>query len=219
VTDERNYRDAEPELMPGWFTGPKAQQWAEAWGVLKDVVAQAALEAVRAGFARWAPVDALRHIAAERSLERSPNDTEASWRAYLRTAWPTHEAGGGDQALIDAFARVGLTAYIRHNWQWDPDGTMADATKWPRLWIVVEHPSGLEASFDWDDGTTWDSGATWDVDGPSAEILAYLKRAIRKFKGSHVDVVKVYFLGAGTTWDDGLNAWVGGDVVEIDPNT
>lgn len=211
------YRDYVPAvLMPAWLTDLFGRRYAAAAGFVTDVMVHAAIQAVRAGMLRTTPVDALHFAGAERRIDRNPNESTTSYRQRLIGAWAWRGKRGSNKAVVDALDEAGLTARIKHNWDWNPDGTQSDPDSWARMWVVIDPPHGATAPEAW--GSFVWGDFTWSIGGLSAPFLDFIKRTIRKNRASHAQVVKVIFRLSGVLWGEftwGSFTW-GGESVPLD---
>jgi hypothetical protein len=168
-------------------------------GAVKDAVADAARQAVKARMVALAPDDALPWIGAERLIERYPGETTPQYRARLRAAWDAWLFAGTAQGVVGALRAAGFNASVfsvraAPSWwvgAWPPNGPEAlPAASWSRFWIVIEPPFPFAwtlrrwGAFAWGelgaDGTplTWGSTAT-------VRQVELVRSIVRKWKAAH----------------------------------
>lgn len=141
----RTYAQHQQDLMPGALRGPYGLAWARAQGTLKDQLVTRARQSVYLGGVsdpegrgRQAPDDALARLGADASLDRSPLDTAATYRARLAAAWEVHGWAGTPYGY--AYALSLTSAQIRGarfvaQYQWTPPDSLT--ALWSRFWAIA----------------------------------------------------------------------------------
>lgn len=125
--------------------GPRGSAWASSHGRVKDRLLTRAKEAVYLGGVtdpegrgRQAPDDALARLGADASIERSPLDTSADYRARLAVAWDVWSRAGTPYgyayALALTSARVVSSRFVAQ-YQWTPPDGLTSL--WSRFWVIV----------------------------------------------------------------------------------
>lgn len=196
------------DLNPPWATGPVGELWVASIGFWHDLMAEGAVQAVKANQMRSDTfhASALAHIGSERQLPRYPAETDAEYLARLRDAWSAWAKAGNFQAIIDQLALVGLTAEIWEQgqkgpapdhdsanvWDWDDD-----LANWSRFFVVVTGHPWVRRQ--WGDPGMWGgTGETWGSNA-TAQDVATVQDIVTQWKSGktiypHVIVV----LNAGT---------------------
>jgi hypothetical protein len=187
-------------LLPTWLLGPMGQGFGLALAQVKDLVKDAAKEAVKARFPLLGPADALPSIAADRNLERGAQ-TENAFRIYLTQAFDLWAKGGtkeGIEEAVDLLGYATATVYDAHTIDLGPGPTTDSA--WARFIVVLaDHPWTSDGT--WDDPGTWDDGGTWDSDAPKDAVDAIL-RQVKRWKGAHSQCLFVVVpFGDAEIWD------------------
>ena len=125
--------------------GPAGSAWAAAHGRTKDTLLARAKEAVYLGSVldaegrgRQAPDDALPRLGADASIERSPLDTAAEYRARIAAAWDVWGRAGTPygyaQALALTSAAIAGARFVAQ-YQWTPPDGLTSL--WSRFWVLV----------------------------------------------------------------------------------
>lgn len=198
TTEAATYTEYAITLYPGWFRRRWGEAWISANAVLVDGLSALVVEATKVGIIKVAPIDALPFIGQERDLERYPSDTNEQYRARLSDAHPTYRKAGSDKAIRDEFARLGLTARVKRNNQWDYDGNPGNPPYlWARMWVIVDPPHDFVAGPGCGDpGLKCGTGVLCGIQSATgrsgAEVqadIARMLRLIRKWKSSHAKLV------------------------------
>ena len=88
-------------LAPTWLRRTTGSALQRVLGAIKDLVAGASKEAVKARIVAEAATDALSYIGSDRNIERYPNEATASYRARLARAWTVWEFAGTAAGIIE----------------------------------------------------------------------------------------------------------------------
>lgn len=180
---------------PVWLRGPVGVRVRGAFGAACDWAFDTLKQAVLARFVSKAPEDALGYLGAERSIERYPGDTLATYRARVQAAWTLWQLGGTAAGIIAALESIGFTSVRIYTANgsgpageltWPPDG---DAANWSRFWVLID-VSGSEANpfnwqrVTWGDGHKYGGGWTWGSTATVAQVRL-VRRVIRVWKAAH----------------------------------
>ena len=199
-----DYSEYEVQRAPVWLRGEFGSGWLQSHGFLKDGLAEGARQGVLARFVSKAPSDALPVLASERSLERMPADTDATWRARLADAWSMWAYAGTRKGVKEAIERTGyatsVVLYDALEWPTGPG-----AVNWAVFWVVLSG-HGWSTEGLWGDPGTWGDGGTWGSDASEEEVQRVL-RLVRLWKPAHAYCAAVIVLLSGEVWGvplDGL---------------
>jgi hypothetical protein len=200
-----NFQDFEVELAPPWLRGRWGEAWARTLGLVKDMLAEGGVEAIKARFLRGGPADALAYAGTDRWIERAPGEGDASYRARLLSAFETWRLAGTNKGITTALAAIGYPkARVFENHDWFPSDP-----RWWRFWIVIDPPHGFSA-WKLGDGTKLGMKLLGlSTDGDTKAALDLLRRVIRKWKAAHTTcerIIIVLFgklLGTGWKLGDG----------------
>ena len=137
----RTYAQHQQDLMPGALRGDYGLAWARAQGTLKDRLVARTRESVYAGGVadpegrgRECPDDALEKMGRDAMIERSPLDTNASYRARIANAWEVHSWAGTLYGITIAVGLLGQGTPTASPWyalRWD-----TDSRRWARYVIT-----------------------------------------------------------------------------------
>jgi hypothetical protein len=209
------FRQYMTELAPPWLRG----RWGEAWngtvGTVLDLVAEGALEAVKARFLRHAPADALPYAGTDRQIERAPSESEVTYRARLLGAFETWRLAGTNKGITTALAVIGYPkARVFENHDWFPSDP-----RWWRFWIVIDPPHGFSA-WKLGDGTKLGMKLLGlSTDGDTKAALDLLRRVIRKWKAAHTTceriIIVLFGKLLGTGWKLGDGTKLGAKSVSL----
>ena len=202
--------------------GPAGSAWAASFGRTKDTLLARAKEAVYLGSVldaegrgRQAPDDALARLGADASIERSPLDTAAEYRARIAVAWDVWSRAGTPYgyayALALTSAQINGARFVAQ-YQWTPpDGLTA---LWSRFWVVIYTGALAWGRFTWGPWATWGATAspftfrvwgawTWGVGMWGASIttaqLSEIRNALAKWKNAR-DRVPEIVITDGALW-------------------
>lgn len=204
-------------LAPPWLRGRWGEQWHRAQGLLFDMVAEGAVQAVKARLLRSGPDDALPYAGNDRQIERAPGESADSYRARLLGAFETWRLAGTNKGILSALAVIGYTKaaiYESHDWfPLDPE--------WWRFWLVLDPPSGF-STWKLGDGTKLGEKLVGlDKLGADAKAaITLLRRVVRKWKAAHTLCIKVIVVLSGkligTGWKVGDGTKLGAKSVAIE---
>jgi hypothetical protein len=203
------------ELAPPWLRG----RWGEAWngtvGLAMDMVAEGAMQAVKARFIKGAPSDALPYAGTDRQIERAPGESDDQYRARLLGAFETWRLAGTNKGITTALAVIGYpNARVFESHDWFPGNP-----RWWRFWVVIDPPHGF---------TTWKVGdgtklgmklLGLDKAGDKSAV-DLLRRVVRKWKAAHTVCEKLIVVLSGkllgTGWKLGDGTKLGAKSVRLD---
>lgn len=203
------------ELAPPWLRGRWGEAWGRAVGLVQDMVAEGAMQAVKARLLRRGPSDALAYAGVDRWIERAPGEADDVYRARLLQAFETWRLAGTNKGIQQALAVIGYPKVsIYESRQWFPTDP-----RWWRFWIVIDPPHGFAA---WRLGDGIKLGTKLlgldKEDGKAA--LDLLRRVVRKWKAAHAvcaNIVLVLFGKLlGTGWKLGDGTKLGAKSVHLD---
>jgi hypothetical protein len=201
------FRDYQRALLIPAIADPVGQDWATAFGLLKDGVAEGFLECARVGNIRTAPSDALPYHGADRKLERGPGEDDLTYAIRLENAWESYKWAGTDKAVLDALAILKLTAHIKRNNQWDWDGHPGNVTGyWARMWPVITAPSSWTGPAICGGGGVCGTGLMCGITGATVDQIQFIRRVVLKWTGSHALIPQIIVLlgGAHLCGDGGV---------------
>lgn len=203
-----NFRTYFETIGPPWTHRYYGERLWGALGLMCDLVAEGATQAVRASWlkADTFPADALPIIGHERQIERVQPDTNAAYRTRLMQAWDLWtEAGtpGYGGWVFEPWGIADADVYARAQ---APDGwcvgsPTADIS---RFSLLVDDPSPAWTQALW--GTappTWGIGWTWGSSATLSDIQAVYK-LVWAYKAAH-EVPIMVVLAWGDCW--GWGAW------------
>lgn len=169
-----------PGLFPTFLRGPWGLAWGAKHGAAADRVLDGAKDAVKAGFAPSAPVDALPYLLADGRLEGLPGEGASAQRARLAVLFDVWKLAGTRDGLELAASLLGWEGYaLRSTREWLPDAPPdGDASRWARWWLVLPEAAHGYALDLWDGAGNWDDGGTWDTDATPEEV-SRLTRLLR----------------------------------------
>ncbi|MBI2388629.1 MAG: hypothetical protein HYV09_03345 [Deltaproteobacteria bacterium] len=210
-----SFRQYMIELAPPWLRG----RWGEAWngtvGLAMDMVAEGAMQAVKARFLKQGPADALSYAGTDRQIERAPDESDELYRARLLQAFETWRLAGTNKGILTALAVIGYPkARVFESQDWFPKDP-----RWWRFWLVIDPPHTF---------TTWKLGdgtklgmKLLGLDGPGAKAaLDLLRRVVRKWKAAHTTceklVIVLFGKLLGTGWKLGDGTKLGAKAVYLD---
>lgn len=201
-------------LIKPFLDGPDGRAWQGVFGRAMDEELDRLYQAKRVRYPNHCPTDALFYLAAERGLERVPQESEAQHRARLRDAWGIWQRSGSQAIHVESLGWTGLLnvhVYRRHEWSTPQDVGSVNVkafarSVWSQFDVLVNRPHPWKPVY-WGDGHTWGQGWTWGSTATEAEI-ALLKRLIRQHKAAHdTGTYLILNLGYGRVWGD----WIWGD--------
>lgn len=210
-----------PLRVGAWLRREFGGVWLEASGILGDVLADLAREAVKVKFvsrAMGAP-DALNATGADRSLPRWPGESNVSYAARLAQAMESMEANGRPGGLTGELAGLGwANVTLKEAHDFDPG-----SPRWARFWIFIENsptPHGATKAPPVGMGWQIGDGTLVGVGGLTADRIRRLRQAVVVWRPGHMHCEGVIFvlgttLPVGLGWTIGDGTIVGGDSVRI----
>lgn len=206
------FRDFQPRSYPPWLQHPKGYAWGRAFGMMKDAIADGAMAAVRARIVMLAPDDGLAYLGADLQIERGPGESADSYRARLQRAIPAWEKAGSDAGVVEQLAAIGLTARVKRNNQWDWDGHPGNvAPWWARMWVIIDRPNPFGPPLVCGGGAVCGDGSLCGMTDVSADLVALIRRIVKKWTSSHARVVNVIVMTSdGWLCGDGHTCGSGG---------
>jgi hypothetical protein len=194
----RTYRAWAKDLAPTWLRGHWGGALVELCGFVFDAIEEEAFEAGAAGMldAPTFPADALPYVGAERSIERYPSETDATYKARVKGAWVAWPQAGTRGGVLSQLTSGAFTADIKEMKDWNWDG---NAANWSRFWIVITGHGWTKTH--WGDGRKWGTGV-WGATATQPEAHTLL-RIIRKWKPGHVVAITVVVMD-NVAWLAGL---------------
>ena len=188
------------------------ENWATAFGIMKDGIVEGSIAAVKTRFVQTAPEDALALAGYERSMPQSPIESGYAYRARLLNAWNVWQYAGTRKGLVDAIALLGVNATVYENKDWaQPAGLWAD------FWVYLFQPHPFSVSFYVGDGTTCGSGVTIGV--KPGNLYAALVNTIKQWRPAHAHLASLGIVFSGLIvgvggWTVGSSNTVGGQRVD-----
>lgn len=198
----------------------------EVFGIIKDAVADAANEAVLAGFAETAPDDALDSIGHNFNLDNKCDALPYSqYRLKLLEAWEVWKSSGTPARLIKEIQDLGFpNVSIIPQWIETAPGIFVKSLPsvidtnpfmeanpfWSNFWVVINQPHsftghiwGTPPAGIWGTGTGGFPYKWGSVEGDQ-DLLSCIVNLIKKFKPAWTSCRGIVFLLPGAvTWDDG----------------
>ncbi len=168
------------------------EAWSEGLGAGEDAELEIIRGAALARFPARCPDDALAVVGEAFALDRYPAHTDATYRAALKIAFPTHKKKGSAEGIEDqirAFGIPDVRVYAAYEGQFGPDPDVA----YSQFWIFIGPDLGslgielLVLPFVLGEPTTLGTTAT------RAQIVS-LKRIILRWKALHGYPVKIVLL-------------------------
>ena len=203
------YSHYEVSTQPPWLQDDYGLAWAEAHGILKDVLIDCTRKSILMRLPDYAPPDALSQIGSDRGLEPMPAESTTSYAARVINAWSSWVYAGTAQGVLTAVTLTGLTnVVVKDVWAWPNNG---GTTNWARAWVVIGKPNPWSPTV-WSNRNTWSPSRTWGSTAKPEEVNLVL-RQVREWKPAHASV-RVHVLlsgkmwGGGWTWGDG-SVWGG----------
>jgi len=204
------YSEYEVELAPPWLRGLWGERWHQAMGLVKDALAEGALQAVKARFLRGSPSDSLSYAGTDRQIERAPGESDDNYRARLQKAFTTWRLAGTNKGIIEALKVIGfpsVTIFENKDWAASPD-----PTAWWLFWVMLLSPLPFDGPWKLGDGTKLGEKPLGFGSAKDAALLELIRRVIRKWKAAHT------ILGKGIAVFDGKvlgSGWKLGDGTKL----
>jgi hypothetical protein len=192
-----SFREYRLEQLDPVLRDEAGEAWSEGLGDREDVELELMKSAAQARLPGRCPDDALGPVGEAYALDRYPAHTDATYRAALKIAFPTHRKKGAAEAIEDqirAFGIPDVRVYAAYEGEFGPDPRADYAEFW--VFLGPDFGStgiGLLILGDWILG----SGATLGTTATRAQIVS-LKRIILRWKALHGYPVKIILLfGSG----------------------
>lgn len=201
-------------IAPTWMKGetPAKPHYGErfmgTFGILSDVLAQAAIQAVRAWWLKdeFSPVDALPYLGEDRQIDRYPGDSDDTYRNRLIGAWDAWAVAGNEEAIVSQLESYGLTNIeihsARNGWDWDSAAPgdwshgVGGAANWSRFWVVIKgHP--------WLASNALDAGTALGLTATLEEVAA-VRAIVEKWRAAEAICPWVIVVLDVTAWNAGL---------------
>ncbi|MFO0559074.1 MAG: phage tail protein [Polyangiales bacterium] len=205
------YAKFQADCAPPALQHPRWRQLIETWARSKDAVSDAVKDAMRCMLVGECPEDALSLHAAERRLERFPNETAAQHRQRMLDVWKSFQYLGTTKGLEAALSQLNFGAARIHpaagpapSWwvgEWPPPSEGAKPPQWPGAWPVA---AGAVGALSWStrfwidlSETAWGfhhwgepfrwrhSHISWGSSAPQADI-ALFRRVVHRWRPAHV---------------------------------
>lgn len=150
-------------VLPRAFSGPMSTRMFGALGLMTDLLADAARQAVRA---RWVlddtPPEFLPYIGAAREMPRWPTESEASYRDVLRRPWDYHAIGGSVRAVVEALERTSIAATTTFSIDEEPSDDPTDF----KFAVVLDDVPEVDCLPTW----TYGSGYQYGTAGEAGRV-------------------------------------------------
>lgn len=135
----------EQENAPWWLRGNWGQRWFAAWGLVKEAILQALIEALKVKYPKHAPDDALPYIGAERGIRKTPIEPLSRFRNRLENSREISIRRGTRRGMREALESDGFTVEIYDNTEKVFDANSGDiANYWARFLVIVREPHGIK---------------------------------------------------------------------------
>ncbi len=185
-------------LGPRWLTEGEGGLVLYSLGLVMDVFAQRAKEALLARFPDYAPDDALPLMGQDRRIVRGFDEPRETYTARLTRFLDDWKKAGMGPAILrqvqaycaphapvvrtvnatGTWCTVDADGVTTHritwpssNWDWDGDGDL-----WARFWVVIYPSADLwETDGTWGDPGTWGDGGTWGTTATPAQVATVRK--------------------------------------------
>lgn len=182
----RTYRQWAHDTVPTWLRGRWGGKLSEFIGFVFDTIQEEVFEAGAAGMldAPTFPADALPHIGSERSIERYPSESDATYHSRVKGAWVAWPQAGTKGGVLSQLSAGAFTASIMEMKDWNWDGVPAN---WSRFWVLITAHGWTRNK--WGDGRVWGQGV-WGASATQAEAQTLI-RIVRKWKPGHVVAIIV----------------------------
>lgn len=201
------FAERQPGLYPTALAGRWGRRWGAAFGAQKDAVVTAAKDAVKSGFVRLAPADALPRHAADAALPLLPGESDAALRLRIAGAWDFWPAAGtlaGLETAADLLGYVDRAIHTARDLSRDP---------WAQWFLfTTDHSIALRA---WGAPATWGTGV-WGSDASRdyARRVRGLLRLVSNARDRGWVVLSLNtpgWWGSGT-WSAGSASWGGKNI-------
>lgn len=203
------FPEFQQRLAPPALAGPWGVRWWASMGAGKEDAADAASDAVTAGFVLEAPTDALARHGADVVLERLPGEPLEEFRARIHSAWETWKWAASKKGVLLALGELGYGGVIVANGEWSPEPPDGRTGDWSRCWVyLLDHPFTIPK---WGASSVWGAPGRYWGSSASPEDLEVIRRVLRKWIGARDRVVSVNVVfgrvwgAAGGPW--GVGSW------------
>jgi len=204
-----NYRAYVANLLGGI-------RWARAYygervtvgfiGLMSDMIAEGVSQTVKARFedAPTFPADALAYVGGNKSIERYPGDTDATYKARTKQAFSSWEEAGTRHALLRELSAFGYPgALLYEDWEW----SRPPQPWWSQFWVLF--PDGTHSvapsTVQYGSGELYGpSGLMYGVTGITAAELSGLRRIIKKWKRASSICRGLIFVTGGIVYGQGI---------------
>lgn len=164
----------QPGLYPTALAGRWGRRWGAAFGAAKDAVVTAAKDAVKSGFVRLAPADALPRHAADAALPLLPGESDSALRLRIAGAWDFWPWAGTATGLSAVIVLLGLTNAELYT------ARELGASPWAQ-WFIVARDTGVgprswALADAWGTGV-WGSDASRDLSRRTRSFLRLVSNA------------------------------------------
>ena len=195
-------------LAPPALKGPNGEAFTSALGLMKDVFAEGAMQALRCRFVSSCPEDALAFIGQERNLPQVPGEPVAAYRARLLNAWQAWQQAGTKPGLINQLNVLGYPNVVvlednTSSFALSPPASgFAPGTEWWRFMVFIKPPHPFTIGSKYGDGNTWGNGRLWGIGGP-VNALQVIRNTIALWQPAHARMVACGIVLSGGVWGDG----------------
>jgi len=174
-------------LLPPWLAKPRGLRFQRAFADVADELREDAAFGVREAMIEEATADAYPAHLRNSSLSVVPGEAAEATLAQLRRRWLTAREGGGNDAIVEALARLGSPgAQVVSELDLELAGTIVPPFGgYQHFFFVIASVPGLQPGPNWETGNAWRSGLPWA--GNSAEVAERARAmiaAIQKYKHS-----------------------------------
>lgn len=198
-----------------WLRARYGERLAGWIALSQDLIMEGARQATQVRTPDRAPYDALPHIGRNVQIERYAQDTDATYRARQRLAFPSWQQAGTRQAVLAQLAALGLSdaqLFEDHEWQREPQ------PYWSQFWLLF--PEGTHAvggSWTYGGGNTYGTGLVYGVTGITQLEVAALRALVCKWKRAAL-ICREMIFATGPIYGTGLlygGFTYGGDIATI----
>jgi len=217
------YATYETSLLPPFLRGPWGESWGSCFGLLKDVFAAGALQAVSCRFVQLCPEDGLGFIGDERLLPQNPGESVPAYRARLLAAPELWQWAGTEYGIVTMLHYLGfpnVQIFENADWTVDPSYGYSVGDEWWRFWIVIRSPHGFGPPR-WRCGDGSICGSPWLICGfaYSPVSLPAIRPTVARWKPAHAVISGIIVVLSGEIcgggWICGDGTVCGGDTVLI----
>jgi len=201
-----SFERARVEELPRWLQGPVGEAYQRVLGRRQDAALARRKEVIKATLPATAPDDALPLLAADYMTEQAPpavvgrdGESNDAFRERLGQMVQLWGRAGTPRTYKDILATLGVLAtavtfYRKH------EATIGGNAWYSQVYVLVDSTAGPWTQRAWGGVAAWGSGAIWGCD-ITVSALWYLRREIRRRKGTHAFPVAAYlWLGGTRLW-------------------